>query len=101
MCPLFRSCLYNLIRLFELLQIEKRLVEACSGKVFVNSRKCQALLDEQEKLRIKSAQAKVLKDEIVIDIKKYKVAKQLASIRYAKLVFLIELSSRHPKSGLI
>jgi hypothetical protein len=27
--------------------IEKRLEEACSGKIFVNSRKCQALLDEQ------------------------------------------------------
>jgi hypothetical protein len=71
-----------------LLQIEKRLEEACSGKVFVNSRKCQGLLDEQEKLRVKSAQAKVLKDEIIRDLKKYEVAKALESKRYDDAAFL-------------
>lgn len=51
--------------------IEKRLQELCSAKVFVNSRKCQALLDEQEKLKIKHAEAKVLKEEILKELKKF------------------------------
>ncbi len=51
--------------------VEKRLEDICSGQHFVNSRKCQALLDEQEKLRVKSAQAKVLREEIVKELEKY------------------------------
>ena len=53
--------------------IEKRLEELCSAKTFVNSRKCQTLLDEQEKLRVKAAEAKVLREEIVKDLEKYEL----------------------------
>ena len=41
--------------------IEKRLQELCSAKVF----------DEQEKLKIKHAEAKVLKEEILKELKKF------------------------------
>jgi hypothetical protein len=51
--------------------IEKRLEEICSAKVFVNSRKCQGLLDEQEKARVKLAEAEVLKDEITKELEKF------------------------------
>ena len=61
--------------------VEKRLEDICSGQNFVNSRKCQALLDEQEKLRVKSAQAKVLRDEIVKDLEKYEQLPSTSQIR--------------------
>lgn len=53
--------------------VEKRLEELCSAKTFVNSRKCQTYLDEQEKLRVKHAQARVLRDEILKGIEKYEL----------------------------
>ena len=61
--------------------IEKRLEELCSAKVFVNSRKCQSLLDEQEKLRIKEAETRVLKDEILGELKKLEVVPVEPEIR--------------------
>ena len=61
--------------------IEKRLEELCSAKVFVNSRKCQSLLDEQEKLRIKEAEARVLKEEILGELKKLEVVPVEPEIR--------------------
>ena len=61
--------------------IEKRLEELCSAKVFVNSRKCQSLLDEQEKLRIKEAETRVLKDEILGELTKLEVVPVEPEIR--------------------